>query len=46
MGEAGRPARRYEIDRGTLVKLGALLALSVAALLWLGWRIGEVTATL
>jgi hypothetical protein len=40
----GRGARNLQLGLGKLLMFGAALMSAVAVVLWLGWKIGELTA--
>lgn len=45
-GGDGRAARNLDMGIGTILIGGILLLSALASVLWLGWKIGELTARL
>jgi hypothetical protein len=40
----GRGARNLQLGAGSIVAAGVVLLSAIAAVLWMGWKIGELTA--
>jgi hypothetical protein len=45
-GTDGRPAKNLRVNAGRLLTALLLLACALASALWLGWQVGEITASL
>ena len=45
-GNDGRAARNLDVGIGTILGGGIVVLAALASVLWLGWKIGELTARL
>jgi hypothetical protein len=45
-GANGRPATNLRLSAERLMAITLLLACALASALWLGWQVGELTASL
>ena len=45
-GNDGRGSRSLSFSRGTIVAGAVAMVAALASILWLGWKIGELTAGL
>ena len=45
-GNDGRGSRNLNLNTATIVAAAVVLVFALASILWLGWKIGELTARL